>query len=132
MEGQEIKITREDIEIETLAKEGMATQSDNDLTVALDLTLTDDLIDEGNARELVNRIQNLRKESQLAVTDRIGIFFQTKDSALLRAWENKKKYIMNEILATDIINDAENDLIKKEQSIGENSFTIGLKKVINQ
>ena len=105
---------------------------DTDLTIALDLTLTDDLVDEGNARELVNRIQNLRKESQLAVTDRISIFFHTEDTVLKRAWENKKKYIMNEILATDIITDKENDIFKKEISLGENSFTIGLKKVINQ
>jgi isoleucyl-tRNA synthetase len=132
VDGQEIKITLEDIEIQTTPKKGLATQSEQDLTIALDLSLTDDLIDEGNARELVNRIQNLRKESQLAVTDRIEVFFKTDDSDLLRAWKNKKKYIMNEILATDIITDTDNDLHKKEISIGENSFTIGLKKNSNQ
>ena len=132
IDGHEMKITLDDIEINAIPREGLATQSDTDLTIALDLTLTDDLLDEGNARELVNRIQNLRKESQLAVTDRISIFFHTEDTVLKRAWENKKKYIMNEILATDIITDKENDIFKKEISLGENSFTIGLKKVINQ
>jgi isoleucyl-tRNA synthetase len=132
IDGQEIKITTADIEISTAPKEGLATQTENDLTIALDLNLTEDLIDEGNARELINRIQNLRKEAELAVTDRIGIFISTEDSVFLRAWQNKKKYIMNEILATDIINETDNEIIKKEISIGGNSFIIGLKKISNQ
>jgi isoleucyl-tRNA synthetase len=131
-DGQEIKITLEDIEINTIPREGLATQSEQGLTIALDLSLTEDLIDEGNARELVNRIQNLRKESRLAVTDRIEIYFKTEDSVLLRAWNNKKKYIMNEILATDIIKDTDNNFHSKEITIGENTFSIGLKKISNR
>jgi isoleucyl-tRNA synthetase len=131
VDGQEIKITLDDIEIHTAPKEGLATCTDGDLTVALDLTLTDDLVDEGNARELVNRIQKLRKESQLAVTDRIEVYFQTNDKLLLRAWKNKKKYIMNEILATDIMDDTDNDMYQQEISMGKYAFTIGLKKINN-
>ena len=74
LDGQEIKLDIEDVEIVTTSKEGFTTFTDSDLTIALDLSLTDDLIEEGLARELINRIQNMRKEIDFAVTDRIEIY----------------------------------------------------------
>ncbi|BAV09027.1 Isoleucyl-tRNA synthetase [Filimonas lacunae] len=90
----EVDITAEDIPGWSVASKGM-------LTVALDITLTDELKKEGNAREFVNRIQNIRKESGFDLTDRI--FVQVLDNALLRdSLTDFKNYICAEILADEL------------------------------
>ncbi len=71
--GERIETTREDFEITSEDMPGWLVASEGRLTVALDITLTDELRAEGLARELVNRIQNIRKESGLEVTDRIRV-----------------------------------------------------------
>ena len=71
------------------------------LTVALDVTITPELREEGLARELVNRIQNLRKESNLDVTDRIDVKIQ-RNSAINSAINNNLDYICAEILASSL------------------------------
>ncbi|WP_432712992.1 isoleucine--tRNA ligase [Pedobacter sp.] len=72
------------------------------LTVALDITITDELKQEGLSRELINRIQNLRKELNFEVTDRIKVTLQ-KDNLITTAAEQNKQYICSEILADDLI-----------------------------
>ena len=72
-EGQEVALTLEDVEIVSKDIPGWSVASEGGITVALDVTITDELYNEGLARELVNRIQNLRKDSGLEVTDRILI-----------------------------------------------------------
>ncbi|MEJ5964416.1 isoleucine--tRNA ligase [Pedobacter immunditicola] len=72
------------------------------LTVALDVTITDELKQEGLSRELINRIQNLRKELNFEVTDRITVTLQ-KDNLITSAAEQNKLYICSEILADDLI-----------------------------
>lgn len=90
----EVDITAEDIPGWSVANKGT-------LTVALDITLTDELKKEGNAREFVNRIQNIRKESGFELTDRI--FVQVLDNALLRdSLTEFKNYICTEILADEL------------------------------
>ncbi|HMQ75320.1 MAG TPA: isoleucine--tRNA ligase [Flavobacteriales bacterium] len=71
IEGQEVELLREDVEITAENVPGLSVASEGPLTVALDITLTDELVQEGIARELVSRIQTLRKESGFEVTDRI-------------------------------------------------------------
>ena len=71
------------------------------MTIALDIELTDALREEGIARELINRIQNLRKSSGLEITDRIRIEFVRND-AIAAAVEHYGEYIANQVLATDI------------------------------
>ncbi|HEY0978414.1 MAG TPA: isoleucine--tRNA ligase [Flavobacteriales bacterium] len=73
VEGQEVELLRDDVEITADNVPGLSVASDGALTVALDITLTDDLLQEGVARELVSRIQTLRKEVGLEVTDRIDL-----------------------------------------------------------
>ena len=100
-------ITLEDVEISNNDIEGWLVATDNGITVALDTTLTPDLINEGYARELVSKIQNLRKDSGFDVTDRINISICF--SSGVDIWENglitKKEYICSETLANDIILD---------------------------
>lgn len=73
VEGQEVELLRDDVEITAENVPGLSVASDGAFTVALDITLTDELVQEGIARELVSRIQTLRKESGFEVTDRIQL-----------------------------------------------------------
>jgi isoleucyl-tRNA synthetase len=98
IEGQAATLTVEDIEISTQDIPGWLVTTEGGTTVALDVTLSEELKYEGIARELVNRIQNLRKDSGLEVTDRIAL--KVKKSELLNAAiEQNEQYITSETLA---------------------------------
>src|SRR5207248_893798 len=77
--GSGITVTREDVTIAAQSIEGWLVESAEGLTVALDTSLTPELINEGVAREFVNRVQNMRKDAGLSVTDRIRILFESSD-----------------------------------------------------
>ena len=94
LELSEVEISSKDIE-------GWLVAYGNGLTVALDISLTEDLIDEGVARELVNRIQNIRKDIGLEVTDRINICF-LEDKSLKEKINKNSKYICSETLGEKI------------------------------
>lgn len=95
--GKSITLERTDVEITSQDIEGWLVASQGALTVALDVTLTDDLKKEGIARELVNRIQNLRKDSGFELTDRIAVQFQ-KDEQIINAVNKNLDYIKTETL----------------------------------
>jgi len=99
--GKSITLGLDDVEISSQDIEGWLVASERGLTVALDVTITDDLRFEGIARELVNRIQNLRKDSGLEVTDRIDVKLQ-KDEKMAAAIEINKDYIKSETLTEDL------------------------------
>jgi isoleucyl-tRNA synthetase len=92
-----ITLTSEDVEITTQDIPGWLVANANGLTVALDITLSEELIEEGIARELVNRIQNLRKDSGFEVTDKIKVTIQTSEG-LEKAIQANRTYIMSETL----------------------------------
>ncbi len=98
IEGEPLTIKKEEVEIQSEDVPGWMVATKNALTVALDVTLTDDLEQEGNARELVNRIQRVRKDSGLEVTDRILVKL-TKHEKLVNAISQYNDYICAEILA---------------------------------
>ncbi|MGK5092464.1 isoleucine--tRNA ligase [Deltaproteobacteria bacterium TL4] len=77
IDGEILTLTLADVLIQRQQKEGLLVETDNHLTVALDTTLTEDLIQEGFAREFVNKVQNMRKTQQLEVDDRINIRYKT-------------------------------------------------------
>lgn len=101
IEGEEIILETEDVEIMPIDIPGWKVANSGQITVALDITLTDALREEGLARELVNRIQNLRKESGLALTDKILVKIQQND-ALDTAIQNNLNYICAETLTGDL------------------------------
>ena len=101
IDGEPVKISVEDVEIIAEDIPGWSVANKDNLTVALDVTVTPELQDEGNARELVNRIQKIRKESGLEVTDRIVVDMQEYEP-LKSTIINYKDYICAEILADDI------------------------------
>lgn len=106
IDGEELTLSRDDIEIQHQDIEGWTIGADVDLVVALDTTLTDELIDEGTAREFVSKIQALRKESGFTVTDRILIICESSDDVFMRAILRMESYICAETLAEKIVRDA--------------------------
>jgi isoleucyl-tRNA synthetase len=99
--GTPVTISREDLSIAAQSIEGWLVESAEGLTVAVDTTLTPELINEGLAREFVNRVQNMRKDAGLAVTDRIRIYFESS-RRLSDAVTRMSDYIKSETLATQM------------------------------
>jgi isoleucyl-tRNA synthetase len=101
IEGLEIDLDLADFEINAQDIPGWLVASEGGITVALDITLSNDLIAEGNAREVVNRIQNMRKESGFEVTDRIDVEIDTTE-AIMQSIKQFETYICTEVLANTI------------------------------
>ncbi len=101
IEGQKILLTPEDIAVERKVKEGVIALTQAGITVALDTELTDPLLIEGLARELINKINTMRREEGFAVTDRITVKIQTTErvKSCFQEWGT---LIQHETLATDV------------------------------
>jgi len=99
--GSDYELIQEDIEIISEDIPGWQVATDKDITVALDIGITEELMLEGIARELVNRIQNLRKSSDFNVTDRINVIISETD-LVNQTLNHFKDYIANEVLADSI------------------------------
>jgi isoleucyl-tRNA synthetase len=100
--GNSIILTSDDVEISSQDIPGWLVANANGITVALDITLTEELIKEGIARELVNRIQNLRKDSGFEVTDKIKVHLQPSDG-LEKAVAANENYIKSETLTETLV-----------------------------
>ena len=101
IENKSIILELQDVEISSQDIEGWLVASSGPLTVALDITIDEELKQEGIARELVNRIQNLRKDSGFEVTDKIDIRI-LKDGLVERAVKSNISYIKNETLTSEL------------------------------
>ncbi len=110
--GNTVSIGIEDVNITAKDIPGWLVAADGELTVALDITISEELKQEGIAREFVNRIQNLRKDSGLEVTDRIKLRIERR-SEIERAIENNLEYICAETLAGSL------DLVREFNGEGE-------------
>ena len=99
--GSVVSITTEDVEITSKDIPGWSVASEGQVTVALDLTLTEELKNEGLARELINRIQNIRKDKGFLVTDKIAVVIKNQE-AISKAVTDNLKYICAETLAEDL------------------------------
>ncbi|WP_153396261.1 isoleucine--tRNA ligase [Chryseobacterium vaccae] len=123
---QGYEITLDDVEISTKDIPGWTVTSDGKTTVALDLTLTDELKSEGIAREFINRIQNLRKEKDFELTDRIQIFIE-ENSPFIEDIKKNEEYISSEVLSNkiEIVSSLSNF---NEIEIDEVNFKINVEK----
>lgn len=101
LEGEKLTLTPEDVSVERLVKPGLLAMTKEGITVALDTILTDALILEGYARELVNKINTMRRDLKYAVTDRIVISIHTTDK-VKAAVHAHRDYIIHEVLATEL------------------------------
>jgi isoleucyl-tRNA synthetase len=117
IEGELVEITMHDVEITTEDIPGWLISSAGNLTVALDINITDELKQEGLARELINRIQNIRKDRDYEVTDRIRVQVE-KLNYLDSAIHNNLSYICAEILAES--------LTLVDRIVGENRVSVEL------
>jgi len=99
VEGEIIELTSEDVAVERKVKAGLIASTLEGITVALDTELTEELLQEGIAREVVNKINTMRREQEYAVTDRITLKVQTTPR-VKEAFEKHREYICHEVLAT--------------------------------
>jgi len=128
VEGHEAIIVPADITVSTVNKPGYVAATEGDLTIALDTTITEELLYEGLAREFVNRVQNMRKEADFEVTDRIIIYAQASPK-MSAAIEKLTPYIKMETLCEDILLGKLDGSFKKDWKIGDEILTIGIKRI---
>jgi isoleucyl-tRNA synthetase len=128
VDGSTFGIIEEDLIISISEKEGFVFETNNDLFVALDTNLTEELLDEGLARELVNKIQFTRRENNFEIMDRINIYY-VADDHIEKIFKEKSNYIKSETL-TDLISriDYPKDDMKKWDINGKEVF-LALHKV---
>lgn len=112
----------EDVEIITEDMPGWLVSNNGILTIALDIELTDELIEEGLARELINRIQNLRKSSGLEITDRISIVLEDREE-IHNAVLHCSDYIASQVLATSIQLQAQ---VEGDQHLEMDGYNVGI------
>ncbi|MBN2570973.1 MAG: isoleucine--tRNA ligase [Ignavibacteriales bacterium] len=124
----DVTIKLEDIEIISNQIEGWIIESDSGITVAIDTELTEELISEGYAREFVNRVQNLRKDNDFDIIDRISIKVDA-DEKLFYYINNHISYVKNETLADSVIQDTINDNSENKFQFGEFMCKIEINKI---
>jgi isoleucyl-tRNA synthetase len=107
VEGQDLTVEAVDLDIISEDIPGWLVANEGNLTVALEVELTEELKNEGMARELINRIQNIRKESGLEITDRISVTLAPNDD-VKKAVDSFGDYIKTQVLA-DVLNVEAND-----------------------
>ncbi|MDZ7806111.1 MAG: DUF5915 domain-containing protein [Gracilimonas sp.] len=131
IDDETIRIDSEGLEIVRTGLEGWTVETEKGLSVAVDTALSEELIQEGIAREFVNRIQNMRKEANFEVTDRIAIGFTGSDT-IKEAVVSMSDYIKKETLAEEIqIKELDVSDFTKTWEIGEEECTISIRRNIN-
>ncbi len=128
VDGTTVDIHMDDVQIVEHQAGQYAVSRDREIVVGLDPTITPELEQEGLAREFVNRIQNLRKESNFEVTDRIRIFYRAGDK-LNQAIQAQADYIKTETLAVELIADALSEGTGQTFTIGEETVQVKIEKV---
>lgn len=129
LDGQDVELGPEDIEITSEGIAGWLVDQEDDVTVALDTTITDELLSEGLAREVINRVQNLRKSADFDVTDRIVVeYFATGE--LSKAVREYGSWIRNETLALELEeSDAPGGELVESFDVGDNTLQIGVRRL---
>lgn len=125
--GEQIELDLNDFDIAAQDIPGWLVSSDGNLTVALDVTISEELKSEGIARELVNRVQNLRKDSGLEVTDRILLKVDTNE-LIQNAITTNKEYVCSEVLANDVVFESLGDDALVTDLVDSDDAKIGLEK----
>jgi len=101
-EGEKFELTPEDVQVDRIVKKGMIASHLNKITIVLDTALTEELLLEGIAREIVNKVNTTRREESFDLTARIKLIIETSPR-VIEAFKLHADYIQNEVLATDLI-----------------------------
>lgn len=125
--GEEIILSEEDLLIDTAQMEGYVTESDNSITVVLDTNLTPELLEEGFVREIVSKIQTMRKEAGFEVVDKIKVYITGNQiiEGIMRAHESE---IQSEVLAEQVIYN-ETHGYEKEWNINSEKVTLAVDRI---
>ena len=125
--GNDVELTEEDLLIETAQTEGYVSESDGETSVVLDTNLTPELIEEGFVREIISKIQTMRKEACFEVMDKIKVYAHGNDKIqeVMKAHEDE---IKSEVLADEMVL-GETDGYVKEWNINKEAVTMGVKKL---
>ena len=125
--GNNVELTEEDLLIETAQTEGYVSESDGETSVVLDTNLTPELIEEGYVREIISKIQTMRKEAGFEVMDKIVVYAHGNDKIqdVMKAHEDE---IKSEVLADEMVL-GETDGYVKEWNINKEAVTMGVKKL---
>ncbi|MBO5454011.1 MAG: isoleucine--tRNA ligase [Clostridia bacterium] len=118
IDGEKVSLAKDDLLIETTQKEGLVSQTEKTVTVVLDTNFTDELINEGFVREIISKVQTMRKEADFEVQNHIKISYKGNDK-LADIIETNKEIIMSETLA-DAIENGESGYTKEWNVNGEN------------
>ena len=128
VEGTTVTLSKDDVLTEPMQKEGFTALEDHGVTVVLDTTLTPELVQEGYAREMISKIQTMRKDTDFEVTDRIDVRVQCGDT-LAKAVADGKDMIMKGVLALSLeMGEADDSFIVKEWDVNGEKAVIGIKK----
>ena len=125
--GNKVELSEEDLLIETAQTEGYVTEADGDISVVLDTNLTPELIEEGFVREIVSKVQTMRKEAGFEVMDKIHIYAKDNDK-ILELMKNHKEEIMSEVLAEDMTLGTIDGYVK-EWNINKEPVVLGVAKM---
>ncbi len=124
--GQEITLFREDLLIETAQIEGYVSENDNGITVVLDTNLTPELLEEGFVREIISKVQTMRKEADFEVMDRIRVTYDGSDKAEA-IFEKYAGEIAGEVLANEVVKAQPSGYVKEWKINGE-AVIMGVEK----
>ncbi|MEL6821380.1 MAG: DUF5915 domain-containing protein, partial [Calditrichota bacterium] len=127
IDGKSEEIRSEDLDIREEPIGDAAVSRDGDILLALDTVITPELASEGIAREFVNRIQNLRKDADLDVTDRIAVYYAAPET-VATAIAKESEYIRLETLATELENSLPKDVNGETISIDEDEFKVFIRR----
>jgi len=124
--GQNVVLSKDDLLIDTAQMEGYVTEADNNVTVVLDTNLSEDLIEEGFVREIISKIQTMRKEAGFEVMDKI-VVYSTGNGKIAKFMEIYREQIQNDVMAADIrFEDAKG--YAKEWNINGEKVTLGVER----
>ena len=124
--GQEVTLFREDLLIDMAQTEGYVSEGDNTMTVVLDTNLTEELLEEGFVREIISKIQTMRKEADFEVTDKIKVYYDGTEKAEA-VFAKYAKEIGEEVLATEVVKETPAGYTKEWNINGEN-VAMGVEK----
>ena len=129
-DGEEVVLTKEDLLIDEASQEGYVANSDNGITVVLDTNLTPELVEEGFVREIISKVQTMRKEAGYEVMDKIEVAVSNNEKVMEIVKANKEK-IASEVLANDIYFDVldKDSKYEKEWNINAEMVTLAVNKL---
>ncbi len=129
IDGTAVELTKDDVLTEMTQKEGYASASDRGITVVLDTNLTEELVEEGYVREIISKIQTMRKEAGFEVMDHIKVSVDNNDK-LMELIEKNKEFIQKEVLADEISSRNLSGFTKEWDINGEN-VVLSVEKITN-